>query len=371
MNIAYFDFINPINDKLSLNATSQQLFHSCGGNTGNLVHINAYLDILHKHKLVHCSMSDTETINKQDMLLIICANQIGNHNKFNNNFLEQLDQVKIPVIACSLGAQNGDMQNVQILSDPAAMRNIDFFKMVSNKRISSHSNISVRGLYTKKVLSFYGIEDTFVTGCITSMLFKDNIGSILKNKYHNKSINNVCVAGNNPFNHCRWIEKPLMELVENFNGIHIIQSPLVMLCLASGENIEDDIGAKLEQIYKMSKKDIQRWFVKYSKFYMNTNHWLDTLKLYDLVLGTRYHGVAIGIQAGIMGTVFSIDSRTEEMAEMSGIKCIPVDLLKHKTARDILDMSIWTETDFLNLDLQVEFSKNQFRSFFDQNGISI
>jgi hypothetical protein len=46
MKIAYFSFIDPKNNILSLNATAKNIYFGSGGNTGNLVHINAYLDVL-------------------------------------------------------------------------------------------------------------------------------------------------------------------------------------------------------------------------------------------------------------------------------------------------------------------------------------
>jgi hypothetical protein len=170
------------------------------------------------------------------------------------------------------------------------------------------------------------------------MLFKKNIGAILKNKYLNHQINNVCIAGNNPLNGYDWVERPLMELVERYNGIHVVQSPEAMFALVNGENI-DELKDKFEKAYGMSKDDIRRWFVRHGKFFTNTNNWLETMRLYDLVVGTRYHGVAIGIQAEIMGTILSIDSRTEELAQTSGIKYTPIKNCQNKNYQEILEAS--------------------------------
>jgi galactitol-specific phosphotransferase system IIB component len=367
MKIAYFSFIDPKNNILSLNATAKNIYFGSGGNTGNLVHINAYLDVLEKHQLTQCSLHDHRTIHQNDILLIACANQIGNHHILNKEISELIKKIKIPIIACCLGTQNNNMEKLDIL-EKKHLSNIDFFKNISDKRISNHPNISVRGHYSKDVLSFYGLSDTTVTGCISSMLFKKNIGAILKNKYLNHQINNVCIAGNNPLNGYDWVERPLMELVERYNGIHVVQSPEAMFALVNGENI-DELKDKFEKAYGMSKDDIRRWFVRHGKFFTNTNNWLETMRLYDLVVGTRYHGVAIGIQAEIMGTILSIDSRTEELAQTSGIKYTPIKNCQNKNYQEILEASLWEYSDFTKLDIQTEFCKNQFDLFFTQNQI--
>jgi len=368
MKIAYADFIEPKNKILPINITSKDIYSATGGNTGNLIHINSYLSVLKEHEMNHCSLYDTEFINKNDILLITCANQIGNHHIFSNAGIEAIKKIKIPIIACCLGAQNIDTDKLDILDDQHLI-NIEFFKVIADKRASNYPNISVRGQYSKDVLSFYGINDTTVTGCVSSLLFLNNIGKILKNKYNNKPITNICIAGNNPVNNCVWIDKTLIELVERYHGIHIVQSPAAMFGIVNGEEIEDDIMNELKKIYGMHKNDIMRWFIRYGRVFTNTDHWINVMKLYDLVVGTRYHGVIAGIQAGTIGTLFTIDSRTKELAKTTGIKNIPINMLKNKNYKQIIQMSNWSDEDFTRLDTQTLFCKKQFASFFRNNGI--
>jgi polysaccharide pyruvyl transferase WcaK-like protein len=46
---------------------------------------------------------------------------------------------------------------------------------------------------------------------------------------------------------------------------------------------------------------------------------MDTLRRHDLTIGSRYHGVALALQAGRMGLTVTIDSRTRELCENTGV----------------------------------------------------
>jgi len=365
MNIATIDWIGTEQKKKPIGSTAKDHFDFCGGNTGNLVHLNAYEKILSNHSLNSCQFSDADFINSQHLLLIKCANQIGKHFVPDDLLFNFIEQINIPIIMCCLGTQYHNFHDLEIL--PQNNRWPELLKIISSKRISpEHPNISVRGEYSQKVLNFYGIEST-VTGCISTLLFEDNLGTTLKNKYKDKKINSVCVAGNNPYNPASaWLEKELKLITEEYNGVHIGQSPLEIFQLIHGENIE--IPDSFLKIYDMNdEEELKRWFVRYGKMFYNTDHWSYVMKLHDIVIGTRYHGVAIGLESEILGTVFYIDSRTKELAMTNGIKHIDVNALKNKNHKEILEMSTWEDSDYDYLDQQINYCKNQFNLFFSNN----
>jgi hypothetical protein len=367
MNIATIDWISTDNKKKPIGSTAKDHFHFCGGNTGNLVHLNAYEKVLSNHSLNSCQFSDADFINSQHLLLIKCANQIGKHFNPSDMLLSFIEQIDIPIIMCSLGIQYHNFNDLDIL--PQDTRWPELLKIISSKRISDYPNISVRGEYSQRVLNYYGVEST-VTGCVSTSLFEDNLGTILKNKYKDKKINSVCVAGNNPYNEVStWLEKELKLITEEYNGVHIAQSPLEIFKLIHGENIE--IPDSFLKTYDMSREELRRWFIRYGKMFYNTDDWSSVMKLYDLVIGTRYHGIAMGLQNEIIGTVFAIDSRTKELAITNGIKHIDVNLLKNKNYKEILEMSMWQEDDYSYLDQQVNYCKNQLDLFFNQNGVKL
>lgn len=368
MKICYIDFIDPSKKKIDIGSTSMSYFLACGRNSGNIVHLDTYNKLFKSHTLNHGTMSDVDFINQHDMLLIKCANQLSKSFSMSNHFIEHLNRIDIPIIACCLGAQHTNTADIDII--PANHNILKFFRTINQKRFSAYPNISVRGNYTQRVLKYYGIDST-VTGCITSTSYADNIGKILKNKYQSKAPTNICVAGNNPYNKCStWLDPRMIEIIDKYNGIYISQSPEDIIALSHGE--AQKIPDILREIFHTTNDDIiRKWFLRYSRVFYNIDTWSNIISLYDMVIGTRFHGVAIGIMNEIMGTIFAIDSRTTELAETSGIKYIPVNNLKHQSCEDIINMSIWKDEDFEKLDIQTKFCKNQFSIFFSQNGLTL
>lgn len=368
MKICYVDLIDPKKKKIDIRATSLNYFFACGGNSGNIVHLETYNKLFKSHILNHSILSDINFINQHDILLIKSANQLSKEFNVSDKSIQFLNSINIPIIVGCLGAQHSNTTDIDIIPDNHNV--LKFFRTINEKRFSTHPNISVRGNYTQKILQHYGIDST-VTGCITSTSYPNNIGEILKNKYRSKIPNNICIAGNNPYNKCsKWLDPKMIQIIDKYNGICISQSPEQIMALSHGEKCE--MPNILREIFDTTNDDlIRRWFVKYSKIFYNIDTWSNIISLYDMVIGTRFHGVAIGIMNQIMGTIFTIDSRTTELAETSGIKYIPVDDLKDKSYEDIIDSSIWKDEDFERLDKQTKFCKDQFDIFFAQNGLPL
>ena len=158
MNIATIDWISNANKTKTIGSTAKDHFHFCGRNTGNLVHLNAYEKILHNHSLNSCSFSDLEWINSQDLLLIKCANQLGNHFPPTSSLFSLIEKISVPIVMCCLGAQSQTFDNLDIL--PQDNKWPELLKIISSKKISDYPNISVRGEYSQKVLGICRITKT-------------------------------------------------------------------------------------------------------------------------------------------------------------------------------------------------------------------
>jgi polysaccharide pyruvyl transferase WcaK-like protein len=79
-----------------------------------------------------------------------------------------------------------------------------------------------------------------------------------------------------------------------------------------------------------------RWIRRYAVTFNDAASWLDAMRKFDFVVGPRFHGVMLGIQAGVPGGVIAHDSRTFELCQTIGI---PVrdhaDLPERFTADDV------------------------------------
>ncbi|MEC3905328.1 hypothetical protein VOF77_23985, partial [Leclercia adecarboxylata] len=95
--------------------------------------------------------------------------------------------------------------------------------------------------------------------------------------------------------------------------------------------------------------------------------WMLALKRSDFILGPRYHGVALGLQAGVPGTVIAIDSRTTELCQGTGIKYLNLEDTLTMNAEDIIIKSKWSEEDATIFDERRKIAAIGYIDFLKSN----
>jgi hypothetical protein len=104
----------------------------------------------------------------------------------------------------------------------------------------------------------------------------------------------------------------------------------------------DDISSEsLDRIRKhtvphYSQDEFKLWANRFAKTFYDIPAWADELRRFDLVIGARYHGCAIAIQAERMACTVTIDSRTEEMCKETGVPFLRAADLTGPITRDRL-----------------------------------
>jgi hypothetical protein len=70
---------------------------------------------------------------------------------------------------------------------------------------------------------------------------------------------------------------------------------------------------------KLTTAEFARWMRRYSTTYIDAASWIDAMRKFDFVVGPRFHGVMLAVQAGVPGGVIAHDSRTFELCQTMGI----------------------------------------------------
>lgn len=101
------------------------------------------------------------------------------------------------------------------------------------------------------------------------------------------------------------------------------------------------------------------------RFPLDPNTWVDYLRDFDFVLGTRIHGTVAGILAGTPTLLIAHDSRTRELADYHQIPYIPFDQVSESTrAEDLYELADYTKFH----ERQAE-TFNRFTSFLEKNNL--
>jgi hypothetical protein len=341
------------------------LYKSVGHNTGNVAFVHAIKKLV-KIDVVSVPWHSVGEI-KSEVLVFPAANQLGRHTDL-GDLASGLEMSGAPIVVIGLGAQADDEN-----SEPELKPGTQFWlETILKNRPSFNSNIWTRGEYTSNQIRRLVPGSDPVTGCCPS-LFINQSAVLGKDLSINKSdFRRVAVAaGNQGFRGMSKIEPELASLVSDslYPGRYITQSMGEMIALGLGQFEKID-GEKMKSLNKyiapwLDESGFKNWCRTYARTYFDAKSWMYELSNFDAVVGARYHGVALGLQAGIPGVLIAIDSRTYELGLATGvptIKSIEIDSITRRYLK-----TKWEEFDPIAYDSSRVALAQRFHRFLTDN----
>jgi hypothetical protein len=316
-------FILGINEAVdgSAHLTTKAVFELVGQNVGNLAFHYAVAKILEGPQDARPWHTDPQQLNAMRRIGVMpCANQLGPHADY-GRLAERFSGIGIPLVAIGLGAQGGSDYGLPDV--PAGTLN--WVREIAARSPLGNPNIGVRGEFTLKVLEQNGIGGrAVVTGCPSLFLNPDPMLGQKIEKRAGRTITRVAIAAG----HQKWaqlgpIEFSLTRLLDRLGGSYIVQSPIEMVALARGEADTlpeaDLVECRDYARPDLSVEEFQAWSRSNARAFFNISEWMEHLRSVDFVVGTRIHGVMLGLQAGVPSLCIAHDSRTREMCETMGV----------------------------------------------------
>ena len=296
------------------------LFDETGGNTGNL----AFRYGLASHtKGVVFSQWNTpvsEVRAAADILLLPLANQLGAHTDL-GSLADRIEAFGLPLVGIGLGAQ-APSADVDMTLTPGTER---WLRTLIAHAPSDRPNVGVRGAYTQAQIAKLGLGDKVaVTGCPSNFInLHDDVAKQLAEGYRLKLRHIAVTAGIPYIPSLSGLEQQLAQLVTATGGAYIVQHGKEMLHLARNEF--DVLGSeKLELCRAYIRPDLdlvgfRTWCRRHAYAFFDVPGWLDFLRRFDFVVGTRFHGAMLAMQVGVPAAVIAHDSRTYEMCTTMGV----------------------------------------------------
>lgn len=315
--------------------SSKQLIEETGGNTGNLAFRFAVASHVRNH--VHLPWSTpVEQIRKAgDIVVLPLANQLGRHTDLGRQ-ADKLEAVGLPVVGIGLGAQAKNMDAAIELSDGTKR----WLQVIAALRPSYEANIGVRGEFTKaQIERFCTVPAATVTGCPSNFINLDfDAGKAVADGFQRRFDRIAVTAGISHIPHLAEIEQQLAAIVTETQSAYIVQHDLEMLHLSRGE-----FGALTPEQYRRNKDYIQpqatddefnAWCRRYAIGLYDIRAWMEYLRRFDFVTGTRFHGVMLALQAGVPAGCIAHDSRTFEMCTTMGVPVCHVSQIDRPLTKD-------------------------------------
>ena len=309
-----------VTDAFSENA--EHLFRLCGGNTGNFAFVFALHQLLSPDVDVVSWEANPEMVKeKYDAVVFACANQLGPHTDL-GWLADRLVAMDRPIVAIGLGAQTLDTTQPIEVTD-GTRRWLD---VIADQAPSAAPNIGVRGAYTLSQVQRLGHgAKAVIVGCPSNFINSTpSLGQTIAQKLCGGNIERIAVpAGLHLWPGLQRVEEHLANLVESCSGLYVAQSELDMIRLARDEPdaVAPDVLEK-SRLYvrpKLATAEFVRWMRRYGMTYIDATSWIDAMRKFDFVVGPRFHGVMLAVQAGVPGGVIAHDSRTFELCQTMGI----------------------------------------------------
>lgn len=345
-------------------------FDLVGGNSGNLVFAEACTKLIGSLTIeMSWDMPIEQVRTSIDRIVVCCANQLGSHIDL-AFWNERIKLFNKPVSLIGLGAQCSSYDEI-----PRIPRGtFDFLRTVSALSTSGGVNISTRGRFTSSILANLGLKST-PTGCPSVLMSSGSeIERNIRIKFKNDAPHRIAVTAGSP-----WIagsspvEQTLISLIKDRTGAYIVQAPVELMAMtvqahaALGDSERNHVLTWLGLGH--DAVSAPEWFQKNGRLFFDVTQWMEHLTHFDLVIGTRFHGACLAIQAGVMATVITIDSRTRELCETAGIKNMPLAKALLMNRDQLRDAATWREDDLqCFLDRQQQ-SAAMLSTFFKNNRI--
>lgn len=301
------------------------------GNTGNIAFQTAISEVLFGSGVSSTSYGANQRVTAAlgDTFVIPCANQLGKHTNLQSQ-MEYLQTQSQAVVAIGLGRQNDDDGSIPVLQAGTK----GWLHEVCARSPSGNPNVAVRGEYSRRIMEKYGLgKSAVVLGCPSLHLSADRqLGATIA-KAVTWPPRRVAVTGGSTPRIPSVLESSLADLATKTGGRYIVQHPVSMVKLANGE-FDGVAPAEIEGLRKLirpedSLKDFVKWVKDHFSVFFDVDDWWKCIRSHDFVIGTRFHGTMLAIQAGVPALCVVHDSRTLELCQTMKLPyCLAEDVIK-------------------------------------------
>lgn len=317
---------------------TNRAYQLVGDNTGNLAFCFAISRLLGgnlQSRLWHASPLEIDRTGSIGVLTL--ANQLGSHADL-GFLVENFKQLKCHLVGIGLGAQAGNLQ--QEVEIPEGTLN--WIRQIQDHSPSQAPNIAMRGEFSRRSLERYGLaEKTVAIGCPTLFISPETkLGAKIAERFTGKIKNIAVTAGHQRWGHLARLEASLVQLMGANKGAYICQSPLEMVQL--GRREADKLTQDQRDLCRnyacpqMSDEEFIQWADHHAFSFFSAAAWLEFVRRFDFVIGTRIHGVMLALQAGIPALCIAHDSRTKELCETMKVPHVTVAEVGAGVKRDDL-----------------------------------
>jgi len=338
-----------------------RMLQDLGNNIGNILFTESLYSVLRnsRRSTYHFASIDFAGC---DVVVVAAANWMNSHSDF-GALAKRLEQARLPVVICGIGAQVSPGEKIPSLKD-GTLRLIQL-------AAESSKAISVRGDFSCDVLDEYGIKNVISTGC-PSLLLAGASGPKLREDSTFSTSDVTLHATRHLFNRSEdGFQNYLYRQALRLGSDIVLQSELADIYCALDVNLDESKRGVTEEIFASAYGEesvlIKSYLRTHGKVFVRLSDWVEYLITKKFCIGSRVHGTIASLIAGTPAVLMAHDKRTEEMAIRMGL---PFVLEKDvDTSRPLDPKNYYDAEKFKAFVTHYDSYRRNFISFFDTVGL--
>jgi hypothetical protein len=344
-----------------------------GGNTGNLLigtGARKHLDYLESSE--DLSLGAEFVRDNFDIIVVAAANFLSSSFDF-GSLAEFIEKTGLPCCAMGLGVQAPAYK-----APPELTIGTERFVRVLSERCR---RMGVRGIFTANYLHDLGIKNVEPLGC-PSLFINDEFELTIETSRLEKCWTIGVNGSHQSHEHSQWAAEKRATEQKLFRAAwdnrdrwyYMFQDEADEIALLEGSLVfskpeENERWLKLWN-HPGPASALLEYFSKYGKTFYSVQEWFQFVNKFDLVVGTRLHGIIAASQVRTPFLLFTHDSRTTEVADLFSIPSI------HVTQATKMDLSRSGIKDLARAQDYSLFERRRrelllrFRALLDDHGLA-
>lgn len=324
-------------------------------NSGNKVWVQGIISEISTYEndvIIYDNLDDWEYINTNyDLIVFSTDNLFGKrHKEYIETLANCFSNSKIPIYVIAVGAQAESYDRIEELCSLIGQEVCKFVDSI----YSSGGELALRGWFTKEVIDRICRNTAIVTGC-PSMYQNGKDLKIEKKSVSQKEFAPI-INGET--------RKAFSTLKKYNKGVYIDQYEWFIESFNSDYWMNDDKAVIKGLINQFGLKRTELFLRGKIKLFYDVNEWKRFIesKEFHFSYGSRIHGNIMSILSGIPAMVYSIDTRTREMAEFYNIP-----FCEKESSVALYD--IFEELDYSTFNDKFSKKYENYQSFLQEHNI--
>jgi hypothetical protein len=232
---------------------------------------------------------------------------------------EMFEIIGLPVIVLGIGCQT--LSELESSIPAGTKRLVEYLARID-------AQVFTRGEETAGYLRALGVRNVWPTGCPSLFLRTQNVIDAVKRLRDfefsasgrigfsgylgkdTKTVDDIIQIGEGYDHHAYMLQ----DEHRSYNYEFLAEPNERIYNDFTGQIIGDVRFVDFERLPKLDHR-----------LFFNNDQWRGFLSAFDFCFGRRFHGVVVGLQAGVPGVMLTIDDRMNEMLNQSGLPMITLD----------------------------------------------